>query len=121
MGAPGEAFFCDNGHLFHWTPEHLYWTDEMFDESDKIKNDGCFCGSKEVTKISHYGGINDCVCLSEEEDTKGVVITDKIDEFLAPASNVLDKDGNPVKGCFYRVHLPVYHIPEDVKDGSRWK
>lgn len=119
MGAPGEAFFCSKGHLFHWIEEHLYWDDTLFRHSKEIEEKGCPCGDKQVLKISHYGDINDCICLQSEVEEKGITPTDKIDEFLVPIIDAIDKKGKPVSGIFHKIHLTRYYIPEDVKGGGR--
>jgi len=121
MGAPGYALLCSKGHLFYWIPEHLYWTDEMFEEKRKKEKEGCICGDKNIINISHYGDINDCICLESEIEEKGIKITSKIDEFLIPFEHAFDKEGKPLKDVYTKVSLPVYYIPDNVRDRSIWE
>jgi len=121
MGAPGYALFCGNGHLVRWWDEHLYWTDEMFDDLRKARSRPCICGNKDIIEIFHYGGINDCICPEEEQEERGIKRTDKVDEFLVPFSDSYNKAGIKIDSVYTKARLPVYYIPDDVKDGSRWK
>lgn len=121
MGAPGYAHFCGRGHLVNWWDEHLYWTNEMFKAKEKSKEAGCICGNKDILEISHYGGINDCICLDEEQNEKGIRLTGKSDEVIVPIEDAIDKNGITMVGCYRKVRLEIYLIPENVRDGSIWK
>lgn len=109
MGAPGNALFCKNGHLVHWINEHLYWTDEMFDELAAIEKAPCpFCGEPIVANISHYGNINDC---GEE------ILPIGYDEFYVHVKIPVflkDKDGEMVEyhenGLFRKQKVVKYDI-----------
>lgn len=80
MGAPGYAYICEKGHLYHWIEEHLSWDDEMFNESKKIKDDGCPCGAKCKFELAHYGAIGDCLCLNNDPDYPQILRFDIINK-----------------------------------------
>ena len=121
MGAPGYALFCSKGHLVYWWEEHLYWTDEMSAELKSQREGSCICGDKDIIEISHYGGINDCICLDKEQEEKGIRLTHEVDEFIIPFEHACDKKGNPLTNVFTKVRYPVYYIPDNVRDGSVWQ
>lgn len=121
MGAPGFVLFCGKGHQVHWWDEHLYWTDEMFKDKKRIEEGGCLCGDKGVLVIAHYGSINDCICLDADQEEKGIKATGKVDKLLVPSTDALDRNGNPLEDVYHVVYLTVYHIPDNVRDGSIWK
>jgi len=114
MGAQGIWFFCGVSHLFNCIEEGLWWDEALQKESRRISKGGCPCGNKEVFKIYHYGGLNDCICLEEEAATEGIVDTDKIDEITVSIPDAIDKDGNLVE-AYRKIQLKVYKIPDKVK------
>jgi len=74
MGAPGEAFLCESGHLYGWIDDDMYWdydevhghhvpekkTGTLWELSERYSKDGCPCGRRLGVKLCHYGDINDC-------------------------------------------------------------
>ena len=114
MGAPGICFFCGLGHIFGWIEERLEWDESLKASSLKISKEGCPCGNKEVFKVYHYGGINDCICSGEEIPTKGILDTGKVDEIITSIPDAIDKDGNPIK-AYRKMLFKVYKIPKEVK------
>ncbi len=99
MGAPGEAFFCKNRHLYHWIDDDLYWDEALVRQSQEAREKGCPCGAEFLLGVLHYGGLNDCICLNNEIPEKGVTPTGEVDEF--PST----------------VKLAKYNIPGDVITG----
>lgn len=117
MGAPGVALFCGNGHLFHWEDDDMFWGADEFERVDKAKEKGCPCGNKKVISVSHYGGINDCICLNSEIPEKGITYIGEEYIGLSLISDALNKEGNPIE-AYTRCTLSKYMIPEDVKSGK---
>ncbi|KKL88088.1 hypothetical protein LCGC14_1928240 [marine sediment metagenome] len=120
MGAPGYALFCDKGHLFDWTEEHLDWDEKMLEEHRGKEKEGCPCGEEKVIQVTHYGGLNDCICLQENIPQKGITPLGR--EAIIPIliKEAFDKEGKPIEAfCWF--YLPLYHIPTGVRDGSVYK
>ncbi len=57
MGASGQAWFCQRGHLYHWIDEDLWW-DDVLEARSRRAEAGCPCGETAVTCVLHYGDLN---------------------------------------------------------------
>ncbi len=121
MGSSGFGYFCKNGHLTGWVEEHLYLDDAMWEEHKKNKTKVCPCGAPTILTITHYGGLNDCICLDDEIPEKGIVPLYQFDEVRVEIQNVFeDKDGKPIT-AYRKDKLRGYRIPEDVISGKRFE
>jgi hypothetical protein len=116
MGAPGNAFICEKGHLYHWIEEHLCWDDELWAQYEKQKC-GCPCGAKCALTLSHYGEIGDCLCSHDDPNYPREIRKDRV---RVKDNSVVDKFGNSIDA--YRwIELPVYDLDniQRLLDGLR--
>ncbi len=119
MGAPGEAFLCRRGHLYHWIDDDLFWEDGLWKESRRARVEGCPCREKRVLVLCHYGGSpNDCLCLPDEVDQKGVKLTGA-ETFRVPIPDAVDKDGKSIK-AYCHVGLSLYDVSNVIHDFKRY-
>jgi hypothetical protein len=106
MGAPGNAFICEKGHLYHWIEEHLYWDAELWAQYEKLQRDGCPCGAGCKVILSHYGEIGDCLCSRGDLNYPREIRKDRV---KVRDNSIVDKFGNPIDA--YRwIELPVYDL-----------
>jgi len=120
MGAPGGAFLCKRGHLYHWIEAHLWWgspgiddegnsvdvlNEPLLGESQRAREEGCLCGEKSVTALCHYGDVNDCL-----EEPLTLIGTETF-RWRERIPNATDRDGNPIEAYrdFERT-LEVYDV-----------
>jgi hypothetical protein len=124
MGAPGEAFLCWKGHLFHWIEEGLWWggpgVDEetgriidissgLFEESEEIRREVCPCGAPTLIVLNHYGDINDC--LSEEERLTLIMV----EKLRFRVKGAVNAQGKPIE-AFLEKEVPVYDVSRIVQE-----
>ena len=119
MGAPGCALFCEKGHLYRWIEEHLYWDENLYADEERAEKEGCQCGAKLLLSVSHYGSINDCICLKQEIPEKGIKEEGE-DEITVKIESAIDKEGNPIE-AYAKRKLTRYFIPESVRDNSCYR
>ncbi len=119
MGTAGYIYFCGRGHQFGWIDDDLWWDENLEKHAEDIKEKGCICGDKTIISIPHYGGINDCLCLDSEIQERGIIPIGS-EELTVPILDAINSKGKPIK-AFRKVILVIHKIPEDVRDGSRWK
>lgn len=79
MGAPGYAFLCEEGHLYDWIDEHLYWDEDTYKREEAFVKNGCPCGKAFAQKVAHYGEFTNCMDLefvggSLDEDSEEILI-----------------------------------------------
>lgn len=104
MGAPGQAFFCKKGHLYHWIDDDLDWDEQLDHEAAAELVLGCPCGEEAVKSVCHYGEPNDCFILPGPrlkkvgEDTLRVKIPDAV-----------DSSGKPIE-AFHDVKFEVWNV-----------
>ena len=103
MGAPGEAFFCRRGHLYHMIGDDLYWGEDLSEESKRFQTEGCPCGEKDVEVLRHYGGLNDCT----QWDAKRIgVVT-----LRSPIPHAVNASGNTIE-AFVESKFDVYDVSQ---------
>ena len=106
MGSPGFALLCEKGHLYRWIEEHLVWDDQMEEDFELAKEEGCPCGAKLAECLGHYGSIGDCICLDDELNYPKPIHEDKI---LVKIPECVTKAGKPID-AYHDVRYDVYDI-----------
>ena len=93
MGAPGQYFVCEKGHIFYGIEKGLVWDEELWEEVRRIQEGGCPCGAKTQAVVNHYGSISDCEYWKEDgEETILVEIDFQYSTRMVKRSNKFSTD-----------------------------
>ena len=109
MGAPGLAFFCRRGHLYHWIEEHLHDVDTTIEEAISTRKRNCDCGEPFLLQVCHYGDLNDCVCLPDRIDEEGIKPTGVVTKILKKIEGAVTLQGEALEAYGWK-HLPIYDL-----------